>query len=105
MLTGLKMSSVACKCVFYRSEHNAKSGPMELNFHGPEMQKRNIPTGRAHEQMKKFDHLPSYHVISRVMVIKMSKIAHFFVFSADGGKKSVTVCVRYLSSFRKCYEL
>ena len=48
MLTGLKMSSVACKCVFYRSEHDAKSEPMELNFHGPEMQKRNIPTGRAH---------------------------------------------------------
>ena len=25
------------------------------------------------------------------MVIKMSKVAHFFVFSADGSKKSVTV--------------
>ena len=24
MLTGLKMSSLACKCVFYRPDHNAK---------------------------------------------------------------------------------
>ena len=27
MLTGLKVSSSACKCVFYRPKHNAKSGP------------------------------------------------------------------------------
>ena len=34
MLTGLKVSSLACKCVFYRREHNAKSGP-----HGTEIWK------------------------------------------------------------------
>ena len=40
MLTGLKVSSLACKCVFYRSEHNAKGGhPMGLNFKDLEMQK------------------------------------------------------------------
>ena len=27
MLTGLEVSSLACKCVFYRQEHNAKGGP------------------------------------------------------------------------------
>ena len=27
MLTGLKVSSLACKCVFYRPEHNEKGGP------------------------------------------------------------------------------
>ena len=27
MLTGLKVPSLACKCVFYRPEHNAKRGP------------------------------------------------------------------------------
>ena len=32
MLTGLKVSSLACKCVFYRPENNAKRDPMELNF-------------------------------------------------------------------------
>lgn len=27
MLTGLKVSSLPCKCVFNRPEHNAKEGP------------------------------------------------------------------------------
>ena len=39
MLTGLKVSSLACKCVFYRPDHDAKEGPMELNFEGLKMQK------------------------------------------------------------------
>ena len=26
MLTSLEVSSLACKCVFYRPEHNAKEG-------------------------------------------------------------------------------
>ena len=38
MLTGLKMSSLACKCIFSRSEHNTKGDPMELNFEGREIQ-------------------------------------------------------------------
>ena len=41
------MSSLACKCVFYRSEHNAKGGSYELNFDGLKMQKWNIPMNRA----------------------------------------------------------
>ena len=36
MLTGLKFSSLACKCVLYRIKQNAKLG---LNFEGLEMQK------------------------------------------------------------------
>ena len=37
MLTGLKVSSVACKCIFYRPEHSAKEGPHEtMNFEGLE---------------------------------------------------------------------
>ena len=39
MLTDLKLSSLECKCVFYRPEHNAKGEPIELNFEGLEMQK------------------------------------------------------------------
>ena len=39
MLTGLQVSSLACKCVFYRLEYNAKGDPMELNFEDLEMQK------------------------------------------------------------------
>ena len=38
MLTGLKVSSLACKSVLYRPEH-AKGDPMKLNFKGLEMQK------------------------------------------------------------------
>ena len=34
MLTGLKVSSLACKCVFHRTRQNAKG---RLNFEGLEM--------------------------------------------------------------------
>ena len=47
MLTDLKLSSLACKCVFYIPEHNAKGEPIELSFEGLEMQKQNIPTDGA----------------------------------------------------------
>ena len=39
------MSSLACRCVFYRPEHNAKGEPMELNFEGLEMQKKKYTSG------------------------------------------------------------
>ena len=32
MLTGLKESSLACKCVFYGPEHNAKWGQFGIEF-------------------------------------------------------------------------
>ena len=32
MLTSFKVSSLACKCVFYRPEHNAKGGPYIIEF-------------------------------------------------------------------------
>ena len=38
MLTGLKVSPLAHKCVFYRPDHNTNGGPMKMNF-GLEMQK------------------------------------------------------------------
>ena len=47
MLIDLKVSSLASKCVFYRPEHNAKGGPVELNFEGLEMQKWNTSADRA----------------------------------------------------------
>ena len=37
-----KVSLLACKCLFYRPEHNAKGEP-----HSLEMEKWNIPTDRA----------------------------------------------------------
>ena len=41
MLKGSKVSSVTCKCVFYRLELNAKSGSMELNFESLEKKHTN----------------------------------------------------------------
>ena len=35
MLTALKMSSLTCKCVFYRPELNAKGGPRGIEFWKP----------------------------------------------------------------------
>ena len=32
MLTGLKVSSSVCKCLFYRPEHNAKWGLLVIEF-------------------------------------------------------------------------
>ena len=32
ILTGLKVSSLPCKCVFYRPEHNANGEPHEIEF-------------------------------------------------------------------------
>ena len=32
MLIGLKVSSLACKCVFYRPEHNANGKPHTIEF-------------------------------------------------------------------------
>ena len=35
MLTGLKVSSMTCKCVFYRPEFNAKAGAYGIEFCKP----------------------------------------------------------------------
>ena len=39
MLTGLKVSYLARKCVVYSPEHNVKGDFMEMNFEGLQMQK------------------------------------------------------------------
>ena len=39
----------------------------------------------------------------RVIVIKMSKMAHFSVFSADDSKKLVRVWAKYLSAPERSY--
>ena len=40
---------------------------------------------------------------TRVMVTKISEMTHFFVFSADESKKSVTVWVGYLIASERSY--
>ena len=85
---------------------------IKLNFEILEMQKWNIPTDKTQRVDEKNGVIC---FTRRVIVIRMSKMAPFFVFSADDGKKSVTVWAKYLStlyiwkillnSFRKCYGL
>ena len=54
------------------------------------MQKWNIPAERAQNVNEKIICLV-VKFTPRVTVIKMSKMAHFFVFSADNSKTSVTI--------------
>ena len=44
MIADLKVSFLACKCVFYKTKQDATCG---LNFEGFEMQKQNIPPDRG----------------------------------------------------------
>ena len=41
MLTDLKVSSLTCKCVFYRTELNEKEDPTEVNLSSLEMKHTN----------------------------------------------------------------
>ena len=81
MLTSLKVSSLTCKCVFYRPDFNTNGGgPIKLNFEVIEIN----------------------GVMCLVMFFKMSKNANFLVFSADNTNKLVTIWAIYLSTPIRC---
>ena len=114
MLAGLKVPSLACKCVFYRPEHNAKGGMggegMELNFEGLEIQKWNMPTDRAQRVDDKNGVICLVIMYTPgVMVIKMSKMAHLLMPAKTQSQcldKMFTCIWKILfSSIRKCYGL
>ena len=90
MLTSLKVSYLACKRVFYRPKYEVKGGRdlMKLDFEGLKMQKLNIPTARAQRVDEENRYICLFLMFTPgFMVIKMSKMAHFFAFSADYSKK------------------
>ena len=88
MLTDFKMASLACICLFYSPGLNAKGDYMKLNFEGFEMRKWNIPTDTAQRvDQKNVVICLIIMFTSGVMVIKMSKMAHFLEISADDSKK------------------
>ena len=63
ILKGLKVSSLTCKCAFYRPELNAKVGPHGIEFWNP----WNIPMEvkqSLRNIREKWGHLSSYHVYS-----------------------------------------
>ena len=83
MLTGWKVPSSACKCVLFRPDHNAMGGPMELNFEVIEIPKWNIPTDIwsdiwTKSIWQKWCHFSIYIFTPTDVVIKMSKMAHFW---------------------------
>ena len=63
MLTNLKVSSMTCKCVFYRPELNER-GPMELDFESP--QKKHTNRWITENRWETWAHLSSYHVYSHI---------------------------------------
>ena len=76
MLTGLKVSSLVCNCVFYRPLHNANWRP-----HRTEMQELNMQTDRARRVNEKNGAICLViMLIPRVMVFKVSKITHSLYF-------------------------
>ena len=63
MLAGLKVSSLAYKCVFYRPELNTKRGHREiLKLLNTEMKYTN--GGSSKSRWKKWGNLSIYHVYS-----------------------------------------
>ena len=87
MVTNLKVSLLPCERVFYRPKHSGRG----------EMQKWNMPTDRAQWIHEKNGVICLVFIItSRVMVIIMSRLAHFFVLYASDSKKWVTVWANYI---------
>ena len=90
-----------------------RGDPMELNFEGLEMQKWNIPTDRAERWDGKNGVICLVMFTPKVMVIKMSKIAHFLYFLLMPAKNQshsldkIFICIWKIlsSSFRKCCGL
>ena len=80
LLTDLKVSSLARKCLFYRPELIGKGGPHEIKILSSLNAKWNISRHRAQRvDEKSLFQLPSY-VYFQGYVIKMSKIGPFFFF-------------------------
>ena len=80
MLTGLKVPSSASKYVFYRPEHNLKSGTHGIEFWKPwnaEMKHTNRQSQRLDEKNGVICRVIKF--TPRFLVIKMSKKNHFFI--------------------------
>ena len=97
MLTVLKVSSLASKCVCYRPENKQRGIPTQLNFEGPEIQNGNMPADSIQIVDEKNRVICLVIISPRVMIIKMS------IFSAGNGNKSVTVWAKYLGAPERPY--
>ena len=80
MSTDLKVMSLLCKCVFYRTEHNAKEESHKLNYDGLKMEKWNISIDRAQRVDEKNGVICLIMFTPGVMVINISKMFNFCIF-------------------------
>ena len=104
MSTGLKVSSLSPKYVFYRPEHNAQEG-----YHGIGILKVfkciNIPTERAQNVDQKNGVSCLVIIFSLLPKLWSLNVKNdiFFVFSFDGSRESVTVWAKYFCVPGKFY--
>ena len=107
------MSSLAYKCVFYRPENNAKGGPQGTEFLRSLNTKMKYNNGYSSKGRRKNGIICLFIMLaSWIMVIKMSKMAHFLCFLLMPAKlsyslKKIFTCIWKIlfGSFRKCYGL
>ena len=96
------MLFLACKCFTWFTDQ--KIVQVELNFESLEIQKWNIPTDRSQGVGDKNGVICLVTMLTpRIMVIKMSKMAHFFVFFADDSKILVLLCGNYFNAPTRSY--
>ena len=113
MLTGLKESSLACKCVFYRPERNPKGEPHGIEFWrfwNAEIQYTNGYTSKS--RWKKMELLVSLSCLPLdSWSLKCQKWFIFVFFwwqhkiSHNLGKLFKCIWKILFNSFRKCYGL
>ena len=109
-MSGLKVSSLVRKFVFYRPELTGKWIPhgTEIKF----LKFKNILTDRAQRVDEKNGVIHLFMFTPRVMVIKISKKAHFMYFLLDTAKyqsqfgQDISIHLKGLiGPFRKYYGL
>ena len=82
LLTGLKVSSLVRNCAFYRSELTGKWGPYGTEIKFLKFKMKYI--AQRVDEKNGIIHLVMF--APRVMIIKMSKMAHFMYFLLDPTK-------------------
>ena len=95
MLTGLNVSSFACKCVFYRPDSNAKGGPHKVEL----WRSWNTEIKHTIVRAQKVDEKNGFICLLimftfRVMVLNMSKMAYFLCFLLTNHSVN-NICERY----------
>ena len=106
MVTVRKVSSVGCKCLFNRPEHNTKGVTQwDLIFKGSEVQKSNLPTDKVQSGDEENGVICQVIMFTpRFRVINMQNM-NLLVFPADNSKKSVAVWVKPISTSKRSYSV